>query len=89
MVPAVMVLMGALCWLVFGGVGVSDGVDAVAVVLGAGRWGTGPAGCGRWSVLGGFLCLFVVGEGVLGVVLGAGVAGVADGVPVGSGCVRW
>ena len=37
----------------------------VAVVLGAGRWGTGPAGCGRWSVLGGFLCWFVVGEGVL------------------------
>ena len=58
----------------------------VAVVLGAGRWGTRPAGCGRWSVLGGFLCWFVVGEGVLGVVLGAGVAGVADGVSVGSGC---
>ena len=37
----------------------------VAVVLGTGRWGTGPAGCGRWSVLGGFLCWFVVGKGVL------------------------
>ena len=61
----------------------------VAVVLGAGRWGTGPAWCGRWSVLGGFLCWFVVVERVLGAVLGAGVAGVADGVPVGSGCVRW
>ena len=35
--------------------------------------------CGRWPVLGGFLCCFDVGEGVLGVVLGAGVAGVADG----------
>ena len=61
----------------------------VAVVLGAGRWGTGPAGCGHWSVLGGFLYWFVVGEGVLGVVLAAGVPGVADGVFVGSGCVRW
>ena len=39
-------------------------------------------GCGRWSVLGGFLCWFDVGEGVLGVVLGAGVAGVANGVSV-------
>ena len=37
----------------------------VAVVSGAGRWGTGPAGCGCWPVLGGFLCWFVVGEGVL------------------------
>ena len=37
----------------------------VAPALGAGRWGTGPAGCGRWSVLGGFLCWFVVGEAVL------------------------
>ena len=46
-------------------------------------------GCGRWSVLGGFLCWFDVGEGVLGVVLGAGIAGVADGVSVGSGCFRW
>ena len=61
----------------------------VAVVLGAGRWGTGPAGCGRWSVLVGFMCWFVAGEGVLGVMLGAGVAGVADGVSVGSGCSRW
>ena len=34
---------------------------SVAVVLGASRWGTGSAGCGRWAVLGGFLCLFVVG----------------------------
>ena len=63
----------------------------VAVVLGAGRWGTGPAGCGRWSVLGGFLCWFVVGEGVLcpSVVVGAGVAGVANGASVGFGCVCW
>ena len=61
----------------------------VAVVLGAGRWGTGPAGCGCWSVLGGFMCWFVVGEGVLGIVLGAGVPGVANGVSVGSGCFRW
>ena len=37
----------------------------VAVVLGAGRWGNGLAGCRRWSVLGGFLCWFVVGERVL------------------------
>ena len=49
----------------------------------------GGRGCGRWSVLGGFLCWFVVGEGVLGVVLGAGVAGVADGVSVGPGRFRW
>ena len=61
----------------------------VAVVPGAGRWGTGPAGCGGWSVFGGFMCWFVVGEGVLGVVLGAWVAGVADSVSVGSGCFRW
>ena len=39
--------------------------------------------------LGGFLCWSVVGEDVSGVVLGVGVAGVADGVPVGSGCFRW
>ena len=37
----------------------------VAVVLGAGRWRTGPAGCGRWSVFGVSLCWFVVDEGVL------------------------
>ena len=63
----------------------------VAVVPGAGRWGTGPAGGGRWSVLGGFLCWFVVGEGVLcpSVVVGAGVGGVADGASVGFACVRW
>ena len=36
-------------------------------------------------MLGGFLCWSDVGEVVLGVVLGAGVAGVADGVSVGSG----
>ena len=49
-------------------------------------------GCNALGVtgsLGGFLCWFVVGEGVSGVVLGAGVAGVADGVSVGSGCFRW
>ena len=40
-----------------------------------------------WSLVG-FLCWFVVGEGVSGVVLGAGVAGVVDGVSVGSGCFR-
>ena len=34
---------------------------SVAVVLGASRWGTGSVGCGRWAVLGGFLCWFVVG----------------------------
>ena len=61
----------------------------LAVVLGAGRWGNGPAVCGRWSVSAGFMCWFVVGEGVLGVVLGAGVACVADSVSVGSGCFRW
>ena len=49
----------------------------------------GGRGCGRSSVLGGFLCWFVVDGGVLGVVLGAGVAGVANGVSVGSGCFRW
>ena len=41
----------------------------------------------KWS-LGGFLCWFVVGEGVSGFVLGAVVAGVADLVSVGSGCFR-
>ena len=41
------------------------------------------------AALTGFLCLLVVGEGVSGVVLGAGVAGVADSVSVGSGCFRW
>ena len=46
-------------------------------------------GCCRWSVLGGFLWWFDVGEGVLGVLLCAGVAGVADSVSVGSGCFRW
>ena len=55
----------------------------VAVVLGAGRWGTGSAGCGRWSVLGGFLCWSVVGEGVLcpTVLVGVGVAGVGQHCP--------
>ena len=49
-------------------------------------------GCNALGVtwpLGIFLCWSVVGEGVSSVVLGAGVAGVADGVPVGSGCFRW
>ena len=41
-----------------------------------------------WS-LGSFLCWFDVGKGVSGVVLGAAVAGGADGVSVGSGCFRW
>ena len=35
-------------------------------------------GCGRWPVFGGFLCSFEIGQGVLGVMLGAGAAGVAD-----------
>ena len=68
----------------------------VAVVLGAGRWGTAPAGCSRWSVLGGFLCWFVVGEGVPGVVLGAWVAalqlpwrGVAGFLFFGFACVAF
>ena len=55
-------------------------------------WVGGWRGCNAlgvtWS-LGGFLCWFVVGEGVSGVVLGAGVAGVADGVSVCSRCIRW
>ena len=49
-------------------------------------------GCNALGVtwlLGGFLCWFDVGEGVPGVVLGAGVAGVADGVSGGSGFFRW
>ena len=64
---------------------------------------SGWRGCGRWPVLGGFLCCFNVGKGVLGVVLVAGVAGGADdegalvdvlvvlalGVSVGSGSFRW
>ena len=64
---------------------------------------SGWRGCGHWLVFDGFLCCFDVGEGVLGVVLGAGVAGVADGevavfdvlgvfaagVSVGSWCFCW
>ena len=53
------------------------------------RWWRGCNALGvTWS-LGGFLCRFVVGEGVSGVVLGVGVAGVADSVSVGSGCFCW
>ena len=90
--PAVTVLVRVLCWLDFLAVLVFPMAWVpVAVVLGAGRWGTGSAGCGRWSVLGGFLCWSVVGEGVAcpSVLVGAGVAGVADGASVGFGCVRW
>ena len=81
--PAVTVLVRVLCWL--------DSLVVlvfpmawmlVAVVLGAGRWGTGSAGCGPWSVLGGFLCWSVFGEGVL-------CPSVLVGASVGFGCVRW
>ena len=67
---------------------------SVAVVLGASRWGTGSAGCGRWAVLGGFLCLFVwwvLGSLVLPMVLplvsgvSAGEGVVASGLGVGGG----
>ena len=51
-------------------------------------WWHGCNALGVTWLLGGFLCWFVVGEGVSGVVLGAGVSGVADGVSVGSGCFR-
>ena len=86
MVPAVMLLVGVLCWLEswWGWFFRWCGCWWRWFWVRVGGW----RGCGRWSVLGGFLCGFDVGEGVLGVVLGAGVAGVADGVSVGSGCFR-
>ena len=88
--PPVMVMVRLLCWLdcwwcwCFRWCGCCWWWFWVRV----GGW----CGCSAlgvtWS-LGGFLCWFDVGEGVSGVVLGAGVAGVADGVSVGSRCFRW
>ena len=88
--PPVMVMVRVLCWLdcwwcwCFRWCGCCWWWFWVRV----GGW----RGCNAldvtWS-LAGLLCWLDVGDGVLGVVLGAGVAGVADGVPVGSGCFRW
>ena len=63
---------GVVFGMIVGGASVSNGVDA------------GSGG----SRLAGFLCWFDVGEGVLSVVLGAAVAGVAERGSVGSGCFR-
>ena len=80
--PPVMVMVRVLCWLdcwwcwPFRWCGCCWSWFWVRV----GGW----RGCNAlgvtWS-LGGFLCWSVVGEGVSGVVLGAGVAGVADRPP--------
>ena len=88
--PPVMVMVRVLCWLDcwwcwrFRWCGCCWRWFWVRV----GGW----RGCNALGVtcsLGGLLCWFVVGEGVSGVVLVAGVAGVADGVSVGSGCFCW
>ena len=61
---------------------------SVVVLVSVGGWRRCNALGVTWS-LGGFLCWFDVDEGVSGVVLGAGVAGVVNGVSVGSGSFRW
>ena len=88
--PPVMVMVRVLCWLDFWWCWCFRWCGCCwwwfwVRVLG---WHGCNALGATWS-LGGFLCWFGVGEGVSGVVLGAGVAGVAESVSVGSGCFRW